>query len=95
MVELDDKTYEKLLKDSNDNRSILRICRIIIIALVCIILLAPFVYKYIDISLDTYRAEVRNSVEILEAQTKVRVRNIESEGLTTDQYLKWLEVTNP
>lgn len=94
MVEVEETVYEKLLKDANDNRAVLRIARIIAVSIVCLAFLFIFVSKYVDISLETYRAEVRNSVAIMDAKTTVQIREIESEGMTTEQYLKWLAVKN-
>ena len=92
MVEVEDNIYEKLKKDANDNRAILRIARTICIFLFIVILLFIYGTRLIDISLEKYRAAVKQEIAIEEANNNVRIREIESSGMTTEEYLKWLEI---
>ena len=94
MIEVEDNIYEKLKKDANDNRAVLRIARTICIFLFIVILLFVYGTRLIDISLEKYRASVKQEIAIEEAHNNVRIREIESSGMTTEEYLKWLEIRN-
>ena len=92
MVEVEDNIYEKLKKDANDNRAILRIARTICIFLFIVILLFIYGTRLIDISIEKYRAAVKQEIAVEEAHNNVRIREIESSGMATEEYLKWLEI---
>lgn len=92
MVEIDENTYKKIQKDASDNRSILRLVRLGLLFVFLIIILFIYGTKFIDISLMKYRTFVECQSQIIQAENNVRIREIESTGMTTEEYLKWLEV---
>lgn len=92
MIEIEDDAYEKLKKDANDNKAVLRLARTVCIFLFAIVLLFVYGTKFIDISIEKYRASVNQEIAIEEAHSNVQIREIESTGLTTEEYLKWLEI---
>lgn len=94
MIEINEEDYKKLIKDANDNRSIIKGLIIIIIGIVLIISTVNFSGKLASIIFQQYEANVQMQIALDEAENDVRIRKIESEGLTTEEYLKWLEVRN-
>lgn len=92
MIEIDEAVYAQLQKDANDNKSILRLVRVGCIFIFLLIILIMYASRIIDISLENYRASVECRVAIIQAENNVRVREIESAGMTNEEYIKWLEV---
>lgn len=82
MVQLEDNIYLKLKKDADDNNSVRRIVRYVLIALAMIVLYMTIGMPLIDIQLRKF-----------EAQSNVEIRRIESYGLTTEEYLKWYDIS--
>lgn len=94
MIEINEADYQKLIKDANDNRSIIKGLIIIIIGIVLIVSTFTFSGKVAGIIFEQYEANVQMQIDLDEAENNVKIRKIESEGLTTEEYLKWLEVRN-
>lgn len=92
MVEIEDEVYTQLQKDANDNKSVLRLAKIVFMFIFSIVVLIAYGTKLIDISLESYKASVERQIAIEEAHTNVAIREIESAGMTTEEYLKWLEI---
>lgn len=94
MIEINEADYKKLIKDANDNRSIIKGIITIIIGIVLIFSVVSFSGTFANIIFKQYEANVQMQIALDEAENDVRIRKIESEGLTTEEYLKWLEVRN-
>lgn len=92
MIEVDEEVYAKLEKDANDNKSLVKMMRYALIFISFIIILAIYGIKIINISLTNYRTNAECQAAIMLAENNVRVREIESSGMTTEEYLKWLEI---
>lgn len=94
MIEINEADYKKLIKDANDNRSIIKVIITIIIGIVLVFSVVSFSGTFANIIFKQYEANVQMQIALDEAENDVRIRKIESEGLTTEEYLKWLEVRN-
>lgn len=91
-VELTQREYSKLKKDANDNRQIVRI--VIIVSVVLLILVGYFAYgrKATDLFLERQKAAMQNELIIEKAKANVVAREIEQDGMSNEEYFKWLEV---
>lgn len=92
MIEINEADYKKLIKDANDNRSIFKIIILIIVGIILTFSIVSFSGTFANIIFKQYEANVQMQIALDEAENDVRIRKIESEGLTTEEYLKWLEV---
>jgi len=94
MVQLDDTAYTKLKKDADDNNQLLRLIRMGLIFLAFVIVFVTWGTKYLDVQIQAREAQIRSEAIVIEAQANKRAREIESAGLTNEEYFKWLEVRN-
>ena len=94
MVEVEDEVYEQLVKNANDNTSLIRLVKIVAILIIAVLIVFIYGTKLIDISLMYYRTNVQCNAAVLEAENRVKIREIESSGMTTEEYLKWLEIVS-
>lgn len=90
MIQLEDEQYQKLVKDADDNRQIVKIARsclaVILFAFIYFTCLLPL----IKISIDQNRATMEQRIAIINAENIQR--EIESSGLSTEDYFRWLEI---
>lgn len=94
MVEIEEEVLEKLKKDAADNNSIVKLAKIIALFILGVIIVFIYGTRLIDISLEQYRANVECQIAITKAENNVRIREIESAGMSTEDYLRWLEATS-
>ncbi len=92
MVELDDKVWEKIHKDADDNRQIRIIINILIAVLITITLYFTVGTRIINLHMQRKQAELQCEIDIMNARNAVKIREIESEGMTIEEYLKWCEI---
>ena len=92
MTTLDDEVYNKLLKDANDNKQLVKIARAVVALIIFIVLFIFWGKPMIDLSTQQKRVEVECEIAIVQAENAVRVREIESVGMKTEDYLRWLEI---
>lgn len=90
MVQIEDEIYDKLKKDADDNRQIVRIVRAIIVVIIFCILFFSWGIRLIDLDIQRRTAELQTQIALTQAETNKQIMTIESEGLTTDEYFKWL-----
>lgn len=90
MIQLEDEQYQKLVKDADDNRQIVKIARsclaVILFALIYFTCLLPL----IKIGIDQNRANMEQRIAVINAGNIQR--EIESSGLSTEDYFRWLEI---
>lgn len=92
MVQLDEELYNKIKKDADDNRQIRSIIRWIIGLIIFLVLYFTAGQHLLNIQVQKAQAAADREMAILQAQINVRIREIESEGLTTEEYLKWYKI---
>lgn len=92
MIQLDNETYEKLKKDADDNRQIRSIVQWVIGLIIFAILYFTAGQHFINIQIQKSQAAAERELAVLQAQTAVRVREIESEGMTVEEYLNWYSI---
>lgn len=92
MVEVKDEVYAKLTKDANDNKQIVRIVRIIAIVVIFLILFFGWGKSLLDLDIQKRQNDLQCQMALDNAKNNVEVREIESAGMSMDDYLKWLEV---
>ncbi len=90
MVQIEDEIYTKLKKDADDNRQIVHIVRAVVAVIIFCILFFSWGIKLIDLDVQRRTSELQTQIAITQAETNKRVMAIESEGLTTDEYFRWL-----
>lgn len=93
MVEVEEEVLEKLKKDADDNNAIVKLVKIIALFVIGVIIVFIYGTRLIDISLEQYRANVECQIAITKAENNVRIREIESAGMSPEDYLRWLEVS--
>lgn len=92
MVQMEDETYKKIIKDADDNRALSRIIRNICITIITAMVFIFVVMPVLNIQIDNYRREILRNNAVKQAEINVQIREIESKGLTVQEYLKWLEI---
>lgn len=90
MVQIDDEVYTKLKKDADDNKQIVRIFKYALAFIIFCILFFAWGIQLIDLDIQKRNAELQTQIAITQAETNKRVMTIESEGLSTDEYFRWL-----
>lgn len=86
MVELSDDEYKQLVKDADDNREIQRILRAILRWLALILLFVVFMLSYGCHAIDMQKQRDN-------AYIQVEVRDIQSQGMSHEEYIEWLEAS--
>lgn len=92
MVEINDADYKQLVKDANDNKTMVKIARWIVGLIVFLVIFFSWGTKLIDLDVQRRTIELQNRMEIKQAETNRQIFSIESEGMTKEEYFKWLEV---
>ena len=80
-VQLENKVYEKLKHDADDNKAIIKIVKWVCILLIFLVCHVGFGNRLINMCLDR-----------LEAHNTVYIRNVEMADMSTEDYLKWYEI---
>ncbi len=92
MIQIEDEVYSKMKKDADDNKQIVRIIRTVAAVIIFCILFFTWGTRLIDLDIQRRTDEMRSAVAVEQAKTNKQILSIESEGLTMDEYLKWLSV---
>lgn len=92
MKELTDSDYAKLVKDANDNRSIIFIVKCIIGFVLLMVLYFTVGQRIVNTWFESYNEQVKCEIAVMRARNDVLIREIQSEGMTTEEYLKWYEI---
>ena len=92
MKELTDTDYAKLVKDADDNRSIIFIVRCIMFLVVALVLYFTIGQRVVNTWFESYNEQVKCEIAVMRARNDVLIREIQSEGMTTEEYLKWYEI---
>lgn len=82
MVELPDDKYQQLVKDADDNRAIRTIARWMVFILLFVIFMLSYGCHAIDMQKQRDNARVQ-----------VEVRDIQSQGMSHEEYIEWLEAS--
>lgn len=94
MVEINDADYKQLVKDANDNKQMVKIARWIVGLIVFLVIFFSWGTKLIDLDIQRRTTELQNQMALTQAETNRQIFSIESEGMTKEEYFKWLEVRN-
>jgi hypothetical protein len=92
MIQMEDEVYEKLKKNADDNRQVKNIVRLVLIVVCLLVLYFGVISKFIDIQMKKYDAEIQREVAIAQAETNVKIREIESSGMSMNDYIRWLAI---
>lgn len=92
MINLEDDIYKKLVKDANDNKQLVRIAWAVVSLVVFIVLFIFWGKPIIDMDVRRRQVDLECEIAIVQAENAVRVREIESAGMKTEDYLKWLDI---
>ena len=92
MVELDDEVFKKLKKEADDNRQIVHIVYAIIGLVIGIILFFVWIKPILELDIHKRNIELQTYEIIEQSRAKKEAMSIESEGLSFDEYCRWLEV---
>ncbi len=92
MKELTDTDYAKLVKDADDNRSITFIVKCTMVLVLTMVLYFTIGQRIVNTWFESYHERVKCEIAVMQARNDVLIREIQSEGMTTDEYLKWYEI---
>lgn len=92
MVQMEDEVYEKLKKNADDNLQVKKIIRFIVSIIVLLVLYFGVISKIIDVQIKKYDAQIQQEVAVIQAETNVKVREIESSGMSMNDYIRWLAI---
>jgi len=92
MKEISETEYMKLVKDADDNRSIMFIVRCIMILVVALVLYFTIGQRVVNTWFESYNEQVKCEIAVMRARNDVLIREIQSDGMTTEEYLKWYEI---
>ena len=90
MIELTEESFEKLKKDADDNKQLVKI--FITLAFIFVFLMV-FIFwgkDMLELSVYRHRSELDRQIAIEQAENNVRIREIEQGDLSMDDYIKWL-----
>ena len=90
LIQLDDAVYAKLKKDADDNRQIIGIMRIVLLTIVLLIAFFCWGRPMLDLDIQRRQANLEREMALTNAETSVEIREIESKGLSFDDYICWL-----
>ena len=92
MIELKIEDYEKLIKDADDNQTLRKIVTTIATTIVILVLIFFMVKPAFDVWLDTRKFEIQLQKSKTEAVMNKEIMTLEKEGMTNEEYFKWLSV---
>ena len=94
MVQLSEENYARLKKDADDNLSIKSIVKWVVGLLIFAILYFTIGNQFLNIQLSRLQSSIAQESAIAQAETNKKVREIESSGMSTEDYLKWYTIHN-
>lgn len=92
MIEIDEEHFRQLVKDADDNKSLVLITRSILISIIIIVILFTIVIPVFNYWLNVKNTELALNEAKAQAYINREIMAIESKGLTNEEYFKWLEV---
>ena len=92
MKELRETEIAKLVKDAADNRIIMFIGRCIMALVIALVLYFTIGQRIINTWFESYNEQVKCEIAVMRARNDVLIREIQSEGMTIEEYLKWYEI---
>jgi hypothetical protein len=92
MKELTDTDYAKLVKDADDNRGVLFIVKCTMALVLIMVLYFTVGQRIVNTWFESYHERVKCEIAVMQARNDVLIREIQSEGMTTEEYLKWYEI---
>ena len=92
MKELTDTDYAKLVKDADDNRGVIFIVKCICALIITLVLYFTIGQRIINTWFESYNEQVKCDIAVMRARNDVLIREIQSDGMTTEEYLKWYEI---
>ncbi len=92
MVQLNDDDYTRLKKDADDNRQVLAVVRWCVILIMFFVIFFTWGRRMLDLDISKRQADLNNQILIDRANINTQVKEIESNGMTFDDYIRWLEV---
>lgn len=92
MKEISETEFAKLVKDADDNRSIMLIVRCITVLVIALVLYFTIGQRVVNTWFESYNEQVKCDIAVMRAHNDVLIREIQSEGMTTEEYLKWYEI---
>ncbi len=94
MKEVPDKQYEQLVHDADDNRMVFKIALIGFCVVLFIVLYFSIGARFVDVWFESYNESIKREIATMKAKNDVLIREIQSEGMTMEEYLKWYEIYN-
>lgn len=94
MVQIEDVVYSKLKKDADDNRQLINLAKIVCLTIIVSILIVTSLSRFLDLLYEKNLANLERQIALEQAETNKKIFEIESSGLTKEEYFEWLEVRN-
>lgn len=90
MVHIEEEAYNKMKKDADDNRQIIRIVRYAAFLIVFLFIFFSWGCRLLDLDIQRRQSELQCQMAIEQAKNNVEIREIESDGMSFDDYIQWL-----
>ena len=91
MIQIEDDVYEKLLKDANDNRQVVKIAGIVAAVFIFIVLFFSWGRGVIDLDIQRRTAEMNSQIALANAETNAKILEIERGDMPMAEYVEWLK----
>ncbi len=90
MVHIEEQDFNKMKKDADDNRQIIRIVRYAAFLIVFLFIFFSWGYRLLDLDIQRRQSELQCQMAIEQAKNNVEIKEIESYGMSFDDYIRWL-----
>ncbi len=92
MVQLDESEYDQLKHDADDNNAIKVIAKVAFCGVITIILIFAIIVPVFNLWLSMQKTNLEIESQKVQAMVNLEIKEIESKGMTNEEYFRWLEV---
>lgn len=90
MVHIEEDAFNKMKKDADDNRQIIRIVRYAVLLIVFLFIFFSWGCQMVNLDIQRRQSELQCQMAIERAENNVEIKEIESDGMSFDDYIRWL-----
>lgn len=90
MVHIEEDAFNKMKKDADDNRQIIRIVRYAALLIVFLFIFFSWGCQMVNLDIQRRQSELQCQMAIEQAKNNVEIKEIESDGMSFDDYIRWL-----
>jgi len=94
ITQIDSEELMELRKNANDNKQIVKLSKVITFGIIFLVIYFTWIVNLCNVLTKRFEADILAQTTITQAQANVQAREIESDGLTNEEYFEWLKVRN-